>query len=107
MAFELERRGTYEAAAEAYRRVLAHRPGDVSALLGLERVLLPLNRSVEILPDVHAALYRPRQHDVKKFCTDPACLTLSRDPQLERNRTSTQWRGGHEQPGSDPACRPG
>jgi hypothetical protein len=73
----------------------------------LERVLLPLNRSVEILPDVHAALYRPRQHDVKKFCTDPACLTLSRDPQLERNRTSTQWRGGHEQPGSDPACRPG
>jgi tetratricopeptide (TPR) repeat protein len=55
-AFELERRGTYEAAAEAYRGVLSHTPGDVSALLGLERVLLPLNRSVEIVPDVRAAL---------------------------------------------------
>ena len=55
-AFELERRGNYEAAAEAYRGILSHKPGDVSALLGLERVLLPLNRSVEIVPDVRAAL---------------------------------------------------
>jgi tetratricopeptide (TPR) repeat protein len=55
-AFELERRGNYEAAAEAYREMLARKPGDVSALLGLERVLLPLDRSVEIVPDVRAAL---------------------------------------------------
>jgi tetratricopeptide (TPR) repeat protein len=55
-AFELERRGNYEAAAEAYRGILARKPGDVSALLGLERVLLPLNRGVEIVPDVRAAL---------------------------------------------------
>ena len=55
-AFELERRGNYEAAAEAYRELLASRPGDVSALLGLERVLLPLNRSADILPEVRAAL---------------------------------------------------
>ena len=55
-AFELERRGNYEAAAEAYRRILSQQPADVSALLGLERVLLPLNRSVEIVPDVRAAL---------------------------------------------------
>jgi tetratricopeptide (TPR) repeat protein len=55
-AFELERRGNYEAAAEAYRGILSRKPGDVSALLGLERVLLPLNRSVEIVPDVRAAL---------------------------------------------------
>jgi tetratricopeptide (TPR) repeat protein len=55
-AFELERRGNYEAAAEAYRRILSGKPGDVSALLGLERVLLPLNRSGEIVPDVRAAL---------------------------------------------------
>ena len=55
-AFELERRGNYDAAAEAYRGILSGKPGDVSALLGLERVLLPLNRSVEIVPDVRAAL---------------------------------------------------
>lgn len=55
-AFELERRGNYEAAAQEYRGVLSGRPGDVSALLGLERVLLPLNRSVEIVTDVRAAL---------------------------------------------------
>jgi tetratricopeptide (TPR) repeat protein len=55
-AFELERRGDYEAAAEAYRELLAGKPGDVSAMLGLERVLLPLNRSAEILPQIRAAL---------------------------------------------------
>ncbi len=55
-AFELERRGNYEAAAEAYRGILSRNPGDVSALLGLERVLLPLNQSVEIVPEVRAAL---------------------------------------------------
>ncbi len=55
-AFELERRGNYAAAAEAYRELLGERPGDVSALLGLERVLLPLARSAEIIPDARAAL---------------------------------------------------
>ena len=55
-AFELERQGNYDAAARAYRELLARKPGDVSALLGLERVLLPLNRGGEILPDVRAAL---------------------------------------------------
>ncbi len=55
-AFELERRGNYEAAADAYRQVLCRAPGDVSALLGLERVLLPLNRSADILLEARAAL---------------------------------------------------
>jgi tetratricopeptide (TPR) repeat protein len=55
-AFDLERRGDYAAAAAAYRAVLADRPADVSALLGLERSLLPLNRGAEILPAVQAAL---------------------------------------------------
>lgn len=55
-AFDLERRGDYAAAADAYRAVLAGKPADVSALLGLERSLLPLNRSADILPTVRAAL---------------------------------------------------
>jgi tetratricopeptide (TPR) repeat protein len=55
-ALDLERRGDYAAAAEAYRAVLSSRPAEVSALLGLERSLLPLNRSSEILPFIRKAL---------------------------------------------------
>lgn len=55
-AFELERRGEYPAATDAYRAVLTRRPGDPAALLGLERALLPLGRSAEILPEVRMAL---------------------------------------------------
>ena len=55
-AFELERRGDYEGAVTAYRGILSRSPGELSALLGLERVLLPLDRSAEILPDLRAAL---------------------------------------------------
>jgi tetratricopeptide (TPR) repeat protein len=55
-AFDLERRGNYAAAADAYRALLVSRPSEVAALLGLERVLVPLNREAEILPQVRAAL---------------------------------------------------
>lgn len=55
-AFELERRGNYPAAAEAYRTVLAAKPGEAAALLGLERVLTPMGRSADILPQVRNAL---------------------------------------------------
>jgi hypothetical protein len=55
-AFELERRGDYAGAAAVYRAVLAARPADLAALLGLERVLLPLNQSAAILPQARAAL---------------------------------------------------
>ncbi|MGH7498040.1 MAG: hypothetical protein ACREL3_04220 [Gemmatimonadales bacterium] len=57
--FELERRGEYAAAADAYRSVLAARPADPAALLGLERVMVPLNRTGELLPEVRAALAAP------------------------------------------------
>ncbi|HET8835685.1 MAG TPA: tetratricopeptide repeat protein [Gemmatimonadales bacterium] len=55
-AFELERRGNYSQAADAYRALLAARPADASALLGLERALTPLGRETDILPQVRAAL---------------------------------------------------
>ncbi len=55
-AFDLERRGDYAGAAEAYRSVLSGKPADISALLGLERVLLPLNKTADILPTARAAL---------------------------------------------------
>jgi tetratricopeptide (TPR) repeat protein len=55
-AYALERRGNFAAAADLYREVLAKRPAEVAALLGLERSLSPLNRLPEILPQVRAAL---------------------------------------------------
>jgi len=55
-AFELERRGNYSQAVDAYRALLTTRPADASALLGLERALTPLGRETDILPQVRAAL---------------------------------------------------
>jgi thioredoxin-like negative regulator of GroEL len=55
-AFDLERRGEYAAAVNAYRGILAAKPTDASAILGLERSLIPLNRASEILAPVRAAL---------------------------------------------------
>ena len=55
-ALDLERRGDYAGAAAAYKVVLRSRPGDPSALLGLERSLLPLNRSDEMLGVLQSAL---------------------------------------------------
>ena len=55
-AFDLERRGDYAGAAAAYRAVLTRKPADISALLGLERSLLTLHQSTDILPAVRAAL---------------------------------------------------
>ncbi|MGH7703232.1 MAG: tetratricopeptide repeat protein [Gemmatimonadales bacterium] len=55
-AYELERKGDYAEAVEVYRGILAGRPGDVAALLGLERALTPINRLPELLPEVRAGL---------------------------------------------------
>lgn len=55
-AFDLERRGSYPQAAELYRGVLRQHPGEIAALLGLERALTPINRLPEILPAVQAAI---------------------------------------------------
>ena len=55
-AFDLERRGDYAAAVDAYRTILAAKPTDASAILGLERSLIPLNRPADIMPQIRAAL---------------------------------------------------
>ncbi len=55
-AFDLERRGSYPQAVEIYQSVLQNRPGELAALLGLERSLTPLNRLAEIVPAVAAAI---------------------------------------------------
>jgi len=55
-AFDLERRGSYPQAAELYRGVLRQHPGEIAALLGLERSLTPINRLPEIIPAVQAAI---------------------------------------------------
>jgi tetratricopeptide (TPR) repeat protein len=53
--FELERAGQYEQAASIYFATLRAEPTNLSALLGLERVLPPLNRLRELLPAAQRA----------------------------------------------------
>src|SRR5712691_9502071 len=48
--FELERAGQYDQAAAIYLATLRAEPTNLSALLGLERVLPPINRLGELLP---------------------------------------------------------
>ena len=47
---ELERAGQYDRAASLYFATLRADPTNLAALLGLERVLPPLNRLEELLP---------------------------------------------------------
>src|SRR5437870_5024918 len=53
--FELERAGQYDQAAAIYLATLRADPTNLSALLGLERVLPPLNRLGELLPAAQRA----------------------------------------------------
>ena len=53
--FELERAGQYEQAAAIYLATLRADPTNLSALLGLERVLPPLNRLRDLLPAAQRA----------------------------------------------------
>ncbi len=55
-AFDLERRGSYAQAAEVYKNVLRVKPGELSALLGLERALTPINRVAEMIPALQAGI---------------------------------------------------
>jgi hypothetical protein len=55
-AFDLERRGSYPAAAEAYRTVLRADSADQTALLGLERSLAAIDKTATMLPEVRTAL---------------------------------------------------
>src|SRR5256886_11472676 len=52
---ELERAGQFEQAASIYFSTLRAEPTNFSALLGLERVLPPLNRLVELVPAAQRA----------------------------------------------------
>ncbi|HEU5358323.1 MAG TPA: hypothetical protein VFU45_04335 [Gemmatimonadales bacterium] len=49
-AFDLERRGAFAGAADAYRGLLQREPGNLAALLGLQRSLTPLGREGELGP---------------------------------------------------------
>src|SRR6266480_4653931 len=53
--FELERAGQYDQAAAIYLAALRAEPTNLSALLGLERVLPPINRLGDLLPAAQRA----------------------------------------------------
>lgn len=54
--YDAERRGASQFAAEAYREHLQKVPGDVAALVGLERTLTVLGRFKEMVPEVQRAV---------------------------------------------------
>lgn len=49
-AFDLERRGSFAAAADEYRAILGRDPTNLQALFGMERSLAPLDRVAEMAP---------------------------------------------------------
>lgn len=55
---DLERGGKQAEAAAAYTEALQRNPGNLSALLGLERTLTPLGREAELAPPAEALLAR-------------------------------------------------
>src|SRR6185437_15750159 len=57
--FELERAGQYDQAAAIYLATLRADPTNLTALLGLERVLPPINRLGELLLRTYVALNEP------------------------------------------------
>ncbi len=61
-AFELERRGRYEIAARRFMAILDRSPTNLSALLGLERVLPPIGQLDSILPYIDSALVLQSGH---------------------------------------------
>lgn len=61
-AFELERRGRYEIAARRFMAILDRSPTNLSALLGLERVLTPIGQLDSILPYIDLALVLQSGH---------------------------------------------
>ncbi len=61
-AFELERRGRYEIAASRFMAILDRSPTNLSALLGLERVLPPIGQLDSILRYIDSALVLQSGH---------------------------------------------
>lgn len=57
-ALEQERRGNQAGAAAAYAEALQQDPGNLSALLGMERTLTPLHREAELAGPAEALLAR-------------------------------------------------
>lgn len=61
-AYELERRGNFRAASDDYLEILRVQPGNLSALLGLERSLVPLHREAELTGPAEALLAQDPQN---------------------------------------------
>lgn len=61
-AFKLEQSGRYEIAARRFMAILERSPTNLSALLGLERVLPPIGRLDSILPYIDSALVLQSGH---------------------------------------------
>lgn len=100
-AFELERRGSYAAAAETYRRLLVRQPAEANILLGLERTLTELGQAGEMAVPASAAL-RAQPADPVLFAVAVRAWTAAGVRDSAR-RIAERW-GGID-PGSEAPWR--
>lgn len=82
-AFELERRGRYEVAARRYEAILDRNPANLSALLGLERVLPPIGQLDSILPYIDSALALQPEHGSVRSLQLRVLASVDRPERLE------------------------
>lgn len=67
-AFALERSGRHADAAQRYRAILGRSPTNLSALLGLERVLVPIAQLQTIVPHIDSALaLQPENRSIRSL----------------------------------------
>src|SRR5437870_1102199 len=95
--FELERAGQYDQAAAIYLATLRAEPTNLSALLGLERVLPPINRLGELPPAARrAAAASPRAAALMDAPVQlpNAASALAEAPDAQRERIARLLTGG-------------
>ncbi len=88
-AFELERRGRYEIAARRFMAILDRSPTNLSALLGLERVLLPIGQLDSILRYIDSALVLQSGHGSVRSLQLRVFARLDRPDRLAR--AAREW----------------
>src|SRR5438445_564319 len=92
---ELERAGQYDRAASLYFATLRADPTNLGALLGLERVLPPLNRLEELLPVARRAAAALTESPAQ---LPNAASDLAEAPEAQRERVASVLTGGDPPP---------
>src|SRR5262245_41598484 len=88
-ALDLERDERYPEAAESYRAALRIEPANISALLGLERVLKALSQTATIFPQLQRALSRDARNPLLRAIELRSWLTLKNNDSV--SASAQRW----------------